>query len=798
MTINFSKRATAALVCAFVALSASRAPAPAQAQPVSGLYINEIQTSGASLVKDEDNSDQDWIEIYNDGTSAVNLGGFGLSDVITQPLKWTFPSISIAPKSFLLVWASGKNRSSPQLHTNFKIDKDGEALVLARPDGSAVDTLPPVVVPADASYGRKPDGSASFAFFSVSSAGASNANGSTIVVAPPAASIPGGFFTSAQQVTLSSATPGATIRYTLDGSEPGPASLLFTPGTPITINDRSSAANVFSAVRTTGTLLGTNGLVPWKPPAASVYKATVLRTRAFSGTIESAVSAATFFISPDAPTRYAGIPVVSITADPDDLFSDARGLYVLGPNAASTLPYDGANFFQSWEKPATIEYFDAQRRALIRQSMGLRLHGDVSRAQPQKSLRLYARNGDAGFATALFASKPITAFQRVVLRNASQDFASTFIRDEVIQAGATANVLTQAYQPTVVFINGEYWGVHNLRERVDEFFLEQNAGVDPRNIDLLEFRFTETEVDAGDAADWDSLIAYLQANALSNDANFNAVAARIDLDNLTDYVLLNVWAVNRDWPGNNVRAWRVRNPPGKWRWISFGSESGFGLPGWGGAPIDNFEFLTFNNNDDSQLPLIMRKLLENPGFKLRFTRRAADLLNVKLASPTVLARINTFAAGIDPLMSEHIQRWGYPNDKAAWLANVDVLRETARQRPDFMRQHMRDRFGLGATINVTITITPSGAGVPAVNTIGLGPIGSSWRGVYFAGMPITASVTAQPGYIFDGWQTAAPGATRDGASLALTPNADVTLTAVFRIDPSAPPPRKVFAPLALR
>jgi hypothetical protein len=211
MTIALSKRATAGMLCALTAAGAAHR---AQAQPISGLYINEIQTSGASLVKDEDNSDQDWIEIYNDGATAVNLGGFGLSDVITQPLKWTFPSVSIAPKSYLLVWASGKNRTSPQLHTNFKIDKDGEALVLARPDGSAVDTLPPVAVPADASYGRRPDGSANFVFFSVSSAGASNANGSTIVVVPPVTSIPGGFFTSAQQVTLASTTPGASIALT--------------------------------------------------------------------------------------------------------------------------------------------------------------------------------------------------------------------------------------------------------------------------------------------------------------------------------------------------------------------------------------------------------------------------------------------------------------------------------------------------------------------------------------------------------------------------------------------------------
>jgi hypothetical protein len=770
----------------------------ANTQTGAGLYINEIQASGASRVKDEDNSDQDWIEIYNDNTSAVDLGGLALSDVVTQPLKWVFPSVSLPAKSFLIVWASSKSRTSPQLHTNFKIDKDGETITLSRADGTAIDTIPAIAIPADTSYGRKPDASDTFAFFSLTSAGASNASGSTIVIAPPVPSIAGGFFTAPQQVTLSSASPGVTIRYTLDGSEPVASSAIYTAGTAIAITDRSNAPNVYANIRTTGSLLSTNGLVPWKPPAGVVYKATVLRTRAFSATIGSQVSAATFFISSDALTRYAGLPVVSLSVDPAELFSDARGLFVLGPNAAATLPYDGANFFQNWEKPTTLEYFDVTRRPIIRQNIGLRLHGDVSRAQPQKSLRLYARNGDAGFAQQLFASKPITAFQRLVLRNASQDFASTFIRDEVIQAGATANVPTQAYQPAVVFINGEFWGVHNLRERIDEFYLENNFGLDPKNVDLLEFRFTETEIDGGDTADWDSLITYLQTHTLSDDIFYDAVAARVDIDNFIDYVLLNVWAVNRDWPGNNVRAYRTRVPAGKWRWISFGSEAGFGLPGWGDAPIDNFEFLTYINDDDSQLPLIARKLLENPSFKQRLTRRAADLLNTRLAVPAVLARIDTFATRIDPLMGEHIQRWGYPEDKSKWLDNVEVLRDNARRRPDFMRQHMRDRFGLGETLNVTLTVSPAGAGALGINTAGLSGVGAGWHGVYFAGMPITASAQALPGYLFVGWQTSAPGATKVGNVINITPANDITLNAVFKIDPAAPPNRTIFAPLIKR
>ncbi len=793
------------MCCVAVAVGSLLGPPPRRtvgappAQAGNGLVINEMLSQGISPIKDEDNSDQDWIELYNGTASPINLNQYGLTDVITDPFKWRFPGVVINPNSYLLVWASGKNRVAPQLHTNFKIDKDGEDIVLTKPDGSAVDALPPTLIPLNASYGRIPDGGSTFVIFSVTTPGTTNANGSTVVVDPPVFSVPGGFYTTAQQVALSSSTPGSVIRYTLDGSEPTVTSTVFSAGTPITISDRANAPNVFSAIRTTGPLTGTNGLVPWYPPADGVYKGTVLRTRAYSGTVPSALSAASYFISPDALTRYAGLPVVSITADPADLFNDQRGLFVLGPNAETTLPYGGANFFQTWEKSATIEFFEASRTLTFKQNVGLRLHGDVSRAQPMKSLRLYSSVPGNGFGYALFDTKPITQFQRLVLRNASQDFASTFIRDEVIQSGATANVLTQAYRPAVVFINGEYWGVHNLRERIDENFLANNVGVDPRNVDLLEFRFTETDIGAGDTVEWDTLLSFINTNSFANSANYAALQQRIDLANLTDYVLLNVWAVNRDWPGNNVRVWRERAPGAKWRWISFGSESGFGLPGWGDAALDNFEFLGFVDNDDSQLPLIMRKLLENPDYKKYLATRAADLLNAQLSSNAVLTRLNRFATGIDPLISEHIQRWRHPQSKAQWLANVEVLRENARARPDYMRDQMRARFGLGAPVSATIAISPANAGALTVNTWVAGPIGSTpWQGLYFAGLSLTATVQALPGYRFVRWQTTAPGATFSGAQVSLTPTAPVALTAMFEIDPAQPPPKRLWLPLSAR
>ncbi|MFM7807988.1 MAG: lamin tail domain-containing protein, partial [Planctomycetota bacterium] len=189
----------------------------------AGVRINEIQSSNSLTIKDENGDASDWIELFNDGTAAVNLQGWGLSDTLSTPFRWSFGAVTLQPGQHLLVWASGKNRpSGPQVHTNFSISAGGEPVLLTQPDGTRADEYPSVPVARDTSMGRKPDGSPTLWFFAKPTPGAVNGTAATSIetLAQPAFSVPGGMYTGPVTVSVSNAVSGSTLRYTLDGSDP--------------------------------------------------------------------------------------------------------------------------------------------------------------------------------------------------------------------------------------------------------------------------------------------------------------------------------------------------------------------------------------------------------------------------------------------------------------------------------------------------------------------------------------------------------------------------------------------------
>ena len=192
------------------------------------LVINEIVTSNKTINQDEDGSYKDWVELRNNSASAINLTWFGLTDDSTLPYKWTFPNVSIGAGQYLLVWCSDKNKtvSGSPLHTNFKISSSGEAITLTNATGVTLDVVPATVILQNLSYGRLPNGTGSFVFFNVVTPAAANGTvGYTEALSPPTFSKESGFLTAGFNLTLSTSVPGATILYTLDGSEPQSSNL---------------------------------------------------------------------------------------------------------------------------------------------------------------------------------------------------------------------------------------------------------------------------------------------------------------------------------------------------------------------------------------------------------------------------------------------------------------------------------------------------------------------------------------------------------------------------------------------
>ncbi len=234
----------------------------------------------------------------------------------------------------------------------------------------------------------------------------------------------------------------------------------------------------------------------------------------------------------------------------------------MGPNASPDYPFFGANFWQDWERKAHMELYDKQGDKKIDQDIGIKIFGAYSRAFPQKSLALFARKeyGKGSFDYNVFKDKPIEKFESLVLRNAGNDWGQAMMRD-----GLTSTLIRdmdidrQAFQPAVVYINGEYWGILNIREKVNANFLAENHYVNPENVNILEFNGSIVE---GNNTGYMDLVSYLENNTLENSQKYSQVSRKIDINNYIQYQLTQIYINNKDWPGNNMKYWNT-NESGK-------------------------------------------------------------------------------------------------------------------------------------------------------------------------------------------------------------------------------------------
>lgn len=825
------------LLALALAVAMLAAGAPVQAQGPTPVVINEFMASNSQTIADEDGEFSDWIELYNPGPQPVALAGYGLSDSPDTPFRWVFPDIQMAPGSHLLVWASGKNRANPSgpLHTNFSISAAGEPLLLTHPTQGLVDQSDARALPRDISYGRRPDGASAWFFFDRPTPGSDNSAspGYSEILAPPAFSHQAGFYTGPFELSLTSATPGVEIIYTLDGSLPDPANLQGrtfryknqwpqSPGDPLgpflTETNRTQRYTQPLAIADRATApdrvtqkSSTYDRQPAYMPQQPVFKGTVVRAQVIKpGALASPVLTQSYFVTPAGRARYS-LPVVSLAIPEDILFDFQEGIYTAGADFEAwragnanepATPSTPANWHRrgdTFEFPLSFELIEpGSATVALRQDAGFRIHGNVTRVHRMKSLRLYARSdyGASTFAYPIFPDQPYENYRRLILRNGGNDFPSTLFRDAAIQAiMAQLGIDTQAYRPAVVFINGEYWGIHNIRERYDKYYLEQVYGVDPDNIDLLE---DWGVVEEGDALHYQALLNYIYAYGVTGQAQYDYIQTQMDVDNYINYQIAQIFARNTDWPGNNIAFWRLRTDAyrpgaplghdGRWRWLLWDTDFGFGLEGGPTAYAhDTLAFATaaggtaWPNPDWSTF--LLRTLLTNPTFRQQFISRFADLLNTAFLPSRTTAIIGGMQQALEPAMPEHIARWQIPASMPAWRRQVDVMVEFANQRPGFQRLQIRDKFGIPGEYTLTVNVSDPAHGYVRVNTInllgstpGVSPTPYPWRGIYFQGTPVELTAVARPGYRFAGWQGLPAGTP---AYTSQTFSADVTLTALF-------------------
>lgn len=674
------------------------------------------------------------IELHNFGTSSSDLTlipffTFGMAEPPAEPrgisdlLEFHFP----------------------MLHTNFKLDSQSGEVLITTPIGEVSDSIVYSEIPADISLGRFPDGSSEMNYFNLSTPGESNGvPGFNTIANPPVFSSPGGFYSNQVTLTLTSPDSGALLYYTTDGSVPGDTSILYQQ--PI-----------------------------------SVLHTTVIRAISYlSGALPSKSITNTFIIN-----YQTQLPVISISTAPFNLWDDQWGIYVLGDSAEPEYPYFGANFWQDWERPIHIEMYETDGSNAFSVEAGVKIYGAWSRAQAQKSLAVYMRDeyGADKINYKIFSNKPLESFETIILRNSGNDWSYSMLRDGFMQTVVEEIGLDhQAYRPAVVFLNGEYWGIHNIREKVNEAFIADNNSVEKDSIDLLEFDGSYAL--AGSNDHYQNLLNFLETKDITIQANYDSVKKMMDISNYIRYEISEIYVDNTDWPGNNIKYWRPQTENGNWKWILFDTDFGFGLldpnayrhntlafalepngPGWPNPPWSTF---------------LLRTLMLNTVFKNEFINTFADHLNTTFDSERVISLINLFRAGIVSEINSHKLKWS--ESALDWENNIQGMRLFASNRIGFLRGFIMSEFSLPGMGAVFFQSSNPEAGKIKVNSIYTETF--PWFGQYFYSVPISLKAVPNPGYKFVRWEG---DISSNSSELNVTITTNLNLTVIFEIDSTENP-----------
>ncbi|MCS7035304.1 MAG: CotH kinase family protein [Saprospiraceae bacterium] len=520
---------------------------------------------------------------------------------------------------------------------------------------------------------------------------------------------PGGFYQASVEVRLS-APEGAVIYYTTDGSYPSVRSARYT-----------------------------------RPLLVS--RTTVIRALARRGQVVGRATAQTYFIG-EPPTK---LPIVSVAISPGILFDPEKGIFREGPMADTTAEHrPGANFWTRREFACHVEIYESDGTCVHNSGAGFRLFGGYSRIFPQKSIVLVARSryGKKFFRHRIFGPDQPKKFKYLVLRNGGSDFAGAHFRDELM------NRLTddwglekQAFRPALLYLNGQYWGLYHIREKINARFLEDHADVDRDSLDLLEH---QRHVRHGTNDHYLRLLEYIRTHDLAVPAHYEWVRGQMDVENFIDYQIAQIYCFNFD-AGGNIRYWRPHRPGGRWRWILFDTDWGFGMHDPNAWQADAIAFFTEPNGPRWPNPpwstFLLRNLLRNREFQQQFVNRFCDRLNTSLSAENVLREVEWFERTLGPEMPRHLQRWR--RSEANWRRHVAIIRQFAQQRPAVLYQHLAQHFQTGAPAQLHLTVDVGGS-VIVNNTITVGT--GEFRGTYFERIPIALQAVPAVGYRFAGWE----------------------------------------------
>ena len=677
------------------------------------VVINEFLASNSTINMDPDfNSYSDWLELYNPQDSTIDLSNWFLTDNLTDSTKWQIPAgVSIMPGEFLIFWADGLDTTLQAHHTSFKLSQSGEEIGLFNSDSIVIDKIVYGNQTTDISFGHQPDGGLEWYYFDEPTPGETNSTSIYLKLDAPILSLQAGFYTVDQVLEISSDNPLATVHYTINGNEPTTSSPVYS--SPIVIQSRVGEENVFSLIPTNKDPY--EWLPDWVPPAGEVFKGNVIRARAFKdGYNPSEIITSTYFVDENIDQRYSTLPVISIVSDYKHLFDYNTGIYVPGVNHVSGRSSSG-NYFEEWEKPAHIEFFDTSRTLGFAQDVGINVQGGTSPASPQKGLHVIARSeyGKNRITYPIFKNDPSKAnelkeFKRFIIRSWGSLIAGALFNDAYSQRiMSKIDLDIQAYQPVVVFINGEYWGLHSLREaNKNSWYYQYHYDIDRDNpgYDILYHAFNNglpyAYTDEGDANHWNEMMSFIQTHDMTLSENYDYLKTKINIDNFITYLGHCMYIGKWDWPNNNDASWRPRTVTGKWRWIQYDMETGLGA-----ATVLGPEFEMLGPQID--MVKVVTEGVEIPGFRkygphpivarIYNNQEFTDSLNNwfdyhldhEFSPDSMNYLLDKMSEQLRPYMNEYEERAPYIGSMyGGWENAVEKIREFNNARPEYMRSHL--------------------------------------------------------------------------------------------------------------
>ena len=590
------------------------------------LIINEVMNNNYSYLPQNGDEYYDWIELKNNSNSTIDLKDYYLTNSTNTLEKSKLPNVKLKPGDTYVLMASGDSNltNNSYTHINFKIS-DVESLYLTK-DREIVDSMVIANVPLGYSFGRHDN--YGLYYFSKPTPKTENGSGTSSVAYIPEFSVKSGVYNDSDGINLEISGNG-TVYYTLDGSTPTTKSKVYN--SPIFLKETT----VVKAIS---------------------YK---------EGKLVSDVKTASYIVNENHT-----LPVMSVS---------------LNPNNFNNLQRDAWN--TDLEYSAHAELYENGKSFNV--PCGIKLFGGSTRGLPKKSfaLKFKKKYGSASLNYQVFENRDYSKYNSLILRSGSQDSKYAFFRDTLMTSLVedVTNLKVQAYKSVILYINGNYWGVYNIREQVDDDFISNNFNVPNEGSNIVRI---DNDITVGDAKEYFNLLKYLETHDISKDKNYEYVKTKLNIESYIDFWVAENWVANNDIV--NTRFYYHKNiDKGRINMIFYDLD--FAM--WN--PTHNYFTFSIQPEGMSDLnvsTLMMRKLIQNKEFKKTFVERVSYQMKNVWNEERVLKQIDNIYNDLKPEMERNQKRWGMTYK--TWEDSVNELKKFTKVRSKNVKNHAKSFFKL--------------------------------------------------------------------------------------------------------